>query len=111
MTTMMSHSSNQFLSLPNELQAVIWQSYMTNTVLDELHDKVTVYNDTYPDYKVGVRCDLNYHGFKPFQSDVSGQRKNDIDYDGMEQDSEEESEYSHDSWGEYAYDSSDSEDD
>jgi len=108
---MMSHSSNQFLSLPNELQAVIWQSYMTNTVLDELHDKVTVYNDTYPDYKVGVRCDLNYHGFKPFQSDVSGQRKNDIDYDGMEQDSEEESEYSHDSWGEYAYDSSDSEDD
>ena len=111
MTTMMSHSSNQFLLLPDELQAVIWQSYMSNVVFEEMNDKVTVYNDTYPDYKVGVRCDLNYHGFRPFQSDVSGQRKNDIDYAGMEHESDEESDYSHDSWGEYAYDSSDSEDD
>jgi hypothetical protein len=105
----MSPSSNQLLSLPNELQTLIWKSYLTNTVFDELHDKVTVYNDTYPDYKVGVRCDLNYHGFKPFQSDVSGQRTVHTEYAGMESDSED-SEYSHDSWGEYAYDSSDDDD-
>ena len=107
----MATSSNQLLSLPNELQTLIWQSYMTNTVFDELHDRVSKYVYTYPEYKVGVRCDLNYHGFKPFQSDVSGQRNVHTDYGDMESDSEE-SEYSHaDSWGEYAYNSSDSEDD
>jgi len=101
--------SNQFLSLPDDLQTLIWKSYLTNTVFDELHDKVTVYNDIYPDYKVGVRCDLNYHGFKPFQSDVFGQRTVHTDYGDAESDSDE-SEYSHDSWGEYAYDSSDDSD-
>jgi len=102
---MMSHSSNQFLSLPNELQAVIWKSYMTNTVFEEMNDRVTKFLWDYSGYSVSGRCHLSYHGFKPFQSDVSGQR--------MEHYSDsEDSEYSHDSWGEYAYDSSsDSEDD
>jgi hypothetical protein len=103
-------SSNQLLSLPHELQTLIWKSYLTHTVFDELHDRVSKYVYTYPEYKVGVRCDLNYHGFKPFQSDISGQRKVHNEYAYIESDSEG-SEYSHaDSWGEYAYDSSDDSD-
>jgi hypothetical protein len=105
----MAPSSNQFLSLPNELQTLIWKSYLTNTVFYELHDKVTVYTDTYPGYKLDARCGLSYHGFKPYQSNVSGQQKVHTDYGDAESDSEE-SEYSHDSWGEYAYNSSDDSD-
>jgi hypothetical protein len=86
----MSPSSNQLLSLPNELQTLIWQSYLTHVVLKEMDDKVTVYIDTYPDYKLDARCGLSYHGFTPFQSDVSGQRKVHTDYGDMES---EESEY------------------
>jgi hypothetical protein len=104
-------SSNQLLSLPNEIQAVIWQSYMSNVVFAEMNDRVSKYLWDYSEYSVSGRCDLNYHGFKLLQFDASGQRKIDIEYACMEQDSEEESEYSHDSWGEYAYDSSSDEDD
>ena len=83
-------SSNKLLSLPNELQTLIWQSYMTHTVLEEMDGRVIAYIDTYPEYKVDARCSLNYHGFIPFQSDVSWQRKVHTDYGDMES---EESEY------------------
>jgi len=108
----MPPSSNQFLSLPNELQTLIWKSYMTHTVFEEMRHMTTTYNSDYRGVLAGRVC-LKYFGFKPFQSDVSGQRNVHMDYETLYKNEEtDESEYSHaDSWGEYAYDSSDDDSD
>ena len=98
----MATSSNQFLSLPNELQTMIWKSYMTNTVFEEMNDQVKgfltsnhIYHfgRTTSDLDVTDRSGLKHVDTFIFKEGVSGQKMINFDYrrmEGPEENSESE---------------------
>ena len=95
-------SSNKLLSLPNELQTMIWKSYMTNTVFEEMNDQVKgfltsnhIYHfgRTTSDLDVTDRSGLKHVDTFIFKEGVSGQKMINFDYrrmEGPEENSESE---------------------